>query len=208
MRSHDHCVVAELKLGCAGATELRVRRQECLGERMPTTTADLNQHPECCDAFHEAGHAVIGVFRGLHLSSVTGADAVHTPPHCVWDLSEFDALLPNREQPGVEAQIEEFTERYAEMCLASCYSEKSVCDAGSDEQAEALHCDYLDAERIRYCYVGNYLGRTRVNELHGRSRALVAQHAQAIARVAERLLAGETLSHEQVHAVIVELGGG
>jgi hypothetical protein len=174
---------------------------------MLTLTADLNREPERCDAFHEAGHAVLGVVRGFRLKSVTALDTGGIPPHCAWDDAAIKALLGQRDKPGVAAQIEQFTERHAEMCFASRYAEEMACDISSDEQQDALHCDYLDAERVHYCCVGNYLGRTRVARLRDSARDLVNQHAAAVSRVAEKLLTGATLTHEQVEALIAGSDG-
>jgi hypothetical protein len=171
---------------------------------MPTSTADLNPHPERCDAYHEAGHAVVGVVRGLQLTSVTGQDAGHTPPHCAWDHGWVNGLLDTADQPGVPEQINAFTEFHAEMCLASRYAEALVCNVKSDEQQEALHYDYVDAERVRYqCGLG-YFGWSRIQQLKQSAEALVNGHAKAIKMVADKLLAGQTLTKEQVAAIIEE----
>jgi hypothetical protein len=82
------------------------------------------------------------------------------------------------------------------MCLASGYAEQLACNTSSDEQQEALHCDYLDAERIHYNCTGNYLGKTLLEQLRTRTRELVERDKPAVARVAEQLLNGQTLTHE------------
>lgn len=171
---------------------------------MPSCTADLNADPRRCDAFHEAGHAVIAVVRGLRLTNVTGVDAIQMPPHCDFDHSEFEDLLDRRPEPGVQERIRLFTEHHAEMCLASHYSEAIACDTSSDEQKDALHCDYLDAERVRYTYLQNYFGLLGIKALHERARDLVAQYQRAITRVAEELLDGHTLNQDQVLTIVTE----
>lgn len=113
------------------------------------------------------------------------------------DMSQFVNHRADRCRGGDE-QIRLFTEHHAEMCLASRYSEAIACNIDSDEQQDALHCDYLDAERIRYYCLANYFRRRGISSFYARASNLVGQHAQAIRLVAERLLAGETLDHEQV----------
>jgi hypothetical protein len=94
------------------------------------------------------------------------------------------------------------------MCFASRYSEQHVCDVTSYEQQKALHCDYLDAQRIRFYCVQNYFGSVAITEIKNRTRDLVTQYAGGIALVAERLLAGETLNHDRVVELINEADTG
>ena len=169
---------------------------------MPTLTADLNKEPHRCDAYHEAGHAVIGVRLGLQLKSVTCVDNGRTPPNCSWDYSEIDRLRKESDDQTNSEKIDEFTRHHAIMCLASGYAEQLACNTSSDEQQEALHCDYLDAERIHYNCTGNYLGKTLLEQLRTRTRELVERDKPAVARVAEQLLNGQTLTHEQILSFI------
>jgi ATP-dependent Zn protease len=169
---------------------------------MPTLTAELNKEPHRCDAYHEAGHAVIGVILGLQLKRVTCVDNGRTPPNCSWDYSEIDRLLTESENQNNSTKIDEFTRNHAMMCLASEYAEQLACKTSSDEQEEALHCDYLDAQRIRYNYTGNYLGKTLLKQLHTKTKGLVQQHNAAVEKVAEQLLKEKSLNHDQILSLI------
>jgi ATP-dependent Zn protease len=172
----------------------------------PTRTEDFNKEPRRCDAYHEAGHAVIGVILNLRLNTVTGVDNGRTPPNCSWDYSEIDRLQNTSDDHNNSEEIYEFTRNHAMMCLASKYAERLACDTSSDEQEESLHYDYLDAERIRYNCTGNYLGKTLVGQLRNTTETLVQQHRTAIERVAKQLLNGQTLNHAQILSLIRDDG--
>jgi hypothetical protein len=111
-------------------------------------------------------------------------------------------LLTESENQDNSINIDEFTRNHAVMCLASEYAEQLACKTSSDEQKEALHCDYLDAQRIRYNCTGNYLGKTLVGQLRNTTETLVQQHRTAIERVAKQLLNEQTLNHEQIRSLI------
>lgn len=123
---------------------------------MPRFTKDLNPDESLCDAYPEAGHAVVGVALGLQLISVTGKTAT-SDPHCDWDHSHINTLL-QQGNPANRHVIQQYTEDHAVMCLTPRFSEATVCDVTSDEQALAFHCDYLDAEWMRKCCGINYFG--------------------------------------------------
>ena len=155
---------------------------------MASSTADLNPQPERCDAYHESGHAVVGVVRGLQLISVTVRDTGGMAPHCAWDHSWVDELVKRPDEPGVAEAIDAFTEFHAEMCLASRFAEALVCNIESREQQEALHYDYVDAERVRYERALRYFGWTTIEKLKRRPEALVNKYAKAIEMVANGVL--------------------
>ena len=174
---------------------------------MFTPTSNSNPEPARCDAYHEAGHAIVGVALNLQLDYVTAATTAELPPHCRWNYDQMYTLINHRSESSddntdLDKQLDDLSKRHAEMCLASRYSEALACNTESDEQTDAYHCDYLDAERIRYCCVGNYFGLRGIRTLEKSTFDLVQKHKAAIAVVADRLLNGERLSHEQVRNLL------
>ena len=97
-----------------------------------TQTHMLNSDAKKCSAYHEAGHAVVGVLGGLLLDYVTARETSAIDPHCKWKKEFIDRMLSNEGE-----ERERFTDRFAEMCLAAEYAEALACDVSSDEQKEA-----------------------------------------------------------------------
>jgi hypothetical protein len=135
---------------------------------MRTTTADLNEKPKKCSAYHEAGHAVVGVARGIRLGYVTARETADLDPHCLWDRDHVNGMLAN-ENAEVRS---EFTERFAEMSLASRHSELMACRTDSDEQKDAAHCDYLGIEVMRWRARLDYFGLDRAEQLNESAKGI------------------------------------
>jgi hypothetical protein len=95
-----------------------------------------------------------------------------------------------------------FTTCFAEMGLASRYSEAMACDTKSDEQRDARHGDYLDIQVMRRKAGLDYFSLMNVSKLKHRARTLVKQYAAAKTAVAERLLMCETLDRAEVENII------
>ena len=112
---------------------------------MRTQTHMLNPNPLRCSAYHEAGHAVVGIVRGLKIKIATIRPADGLNPHCRWDQGYVDQML-KAEPRKIRGS---FTRCFAEMSLASRYSEAFVCNIKSDEQRDSHHGDYLDAQFMR-----------------------------------------------------------
>jgi hypothetical protein len=60
---------------------------------MRTQTHMLNPNPKKCSAYHEAGHAVVGIVRGLRLTHVTISESGDLDPYCRWDQGYIDEML-------------------------------------------------------------------------------------------------------------------
>jgi hypothetical protein len=154
------------------------------------------------DAFHEAGHSTIGVVRNQNLTRATATWAGDIFPHCEWDSTEYDDLMAQKNDPAVHPALNEHTENFALMCLAAQYAEALCGSTDSPEQKQAIHCDYLDAQRRRRNTGFDYFYNADVNRLCAQAKALVTQYAAAITAVATRLRAVESLDHDQVAAII------
>jgi ATP-dependent Zn protease len=167
---------------------------------MRTQTHMLNLSPKKCSAYHEAGHAVVGIVNGLRLKHVTISGSGDLDPHCRWDKDVLDPIL---ESGSLEAR-EAFTGRFAEMSLASRYSEAMGCDITSDEQRDSHHGDYVHAQSIRRKASLDEFGPAMVERLTQRARTLVTQYAAAIKAVAEKLLECDGLDQADIERIIWE----
>ncbi len=110
------------------------------------------------DAYHEAGHVVIGVVQGFRLKSVSAAQTAKMDPHCEWE--SYGITKEQAEQD--ESLADKFTRHHALMCLAAEFAEALVSDVNNPQSVQAINCDYLDAEVVRKNIGFNYFG------LHGR----------------------------------------
>jgi hypothetical protein len=167
---------------------------------MRTQTHMLNPNPKNCSAYHEAGHAVVGIIGGLKLKTVTIRVTDDFDPHCRWDGDHINPILKSESLEAREA----FTERFAETCLASRYSEAMRCDISSDEQRDSHHFDYLHLQNMRQKASLDEFSPETVEQLNRRARTLVKQYAAAITAVADRLLVCETLDQTEVENLIKE----
>ena len=163
---------------------------------MPQTHM-LNPNPKKCSAYHEAGHAVVGIIGGLKLKTVTVRVTDNFDPHCRWDEDYINPILKSE---SLEPR-EDFTELFAEMCLASRYSEMLSCDISSDEQRDSHRFDWLDLQNIARAALSEFSLET-VEQLNRRARTLVNQYAAAIRAVADRLLVCGTLDQTEVESII------
>jgi hypothetical protein len=167
---------------------------------MRTQTHMLNLSPKKCSAYHEAGHAVVGIARGLKLKIATIRPADGSNPHCRWHQDYIDQMLKGKPRKTCRS----FTRCFAEMSLASRYSEALRCNVKSDEQRDAHHGDYLDAQFMRRRAKLDYFSLANVSTLKRRARTLVTQYAAAITAVAERLLVCGGLDQADVELIIKE----
>jgi ATP-dependent Zn protease len=166
---------------------------------MRTQTHKLNPNPLRCSAYHEAGHAVVGVLGGLKLEIATIRPTDGSDPQCRWDNDYMETILKSDQKIRSS-----FTKRFAEMNLASRFSEAMACDMKSDEQQDSHHGDYLDLQRMRRKAGFGYFRLATIPKLKRRARALVKENAAAIAAVAERLLESATLDQIQIESIIKE----
>jgi hypothetical protein len=150
-----------------------------------TTASDFNPDTKRCSAYHEAGHAVIGITLGLEIAYVTAKETDADDPHCKWS-KEFIAKTLAAKEPYCE--LEAFTERFAKACLASRYSEAMICKTHSNEQEDAKHYDYLGIQVMRWRAGLFYFDPEQVERLSNQAERLVTDHALEIAAVAEQLL--------------------
>ena len=167
---------------------------------MRTQTHMLNPNPLRCSAYHEAGHAVVGIARGLKLKIATVRPADASDPHCRWD-QEYIVQMLNAKPRKI---CRSFTIYFAEMSLASRYSDALVCNVKSDEQRDSHHADYLDAQFMRRRANLEYFSLGAVSKLKRRARTLVTQYDSAVRAVAERLLACGGLDPAQIERIIEE----
>jgi ATP-dependent Zn protease len=167
---------------------------------MRTQTHMLNSSPKKCIAYHEAGHAVVGIVNGLRLKHVTVSGSGDVDPHCRWDKVGIDPIL---ESGSLEVR-KAFTERFTEMSLASRYSEVMGCDISSDEQRDSHDGDYADAQSMRRTASLDEFDHGTVERLTQRARTLVTQYAAAITAVAERLLVCGELDQADIERIIEE----
>jgi hypothetical protein len=167
---------------------------------MRTQTHMLNPNPKKCSAYHEAGHAVVGIANGLLLKHVTIGGAGDHDPHCLWDRDYINPIL----ESGSPEARESLTQRFAETCLASRYSEAMGCDISSDEQRDSHHFDHLGIQKTRRKASLDELSPETIEQLNSRARTLVKQYAAAITAVAERLLVRETLNQADIEDIIKE----
>ena len=65
---------------------------------MRTQTHMLNPNPKKCSAYHEAGHAVMGIIGGLRLKNVTIRVSDDCDPHCRWDRDYIYPILKSESQ--------------------------------------------------------------------------------------------------------------
>jgi hypothetical protein len=143
---------------------------------------------------------VIGVILGHDLNSVTSVTGADSSPHCSWDDSKFAPLM---QEPDPVQATAAFVKSHALMCLAAQYSEACECEIKSDEQTEARHYDYLDAQRMKYYCHKQYFGTsTEIPNLCDEAKALVEKHNAAIVAVAEQLRVVASLDHDQIQALI------
>jgi hypothetical protein len=154
------------------------------------------------DAYHEAGHAVIGVLLKFTLVYVSG-DATKGDPHCKWTPHGIQHVDITSSQDEI-SECDRRTRAYALMCLASEFSEALVSDVNNMETIEALHLDYLLAEHIRMSCGLYFFGLNQKTQLRLEAKALVEQNKDGIGRVAEALMAGRVLTHDQVEALIAK----
>lgn len=168
---------------------------------MSMTTGELNRDPARCDAYHEAGHTVVGVVLGLKLQSVSIRDTGTNPPQTVWDHSFLEDLRQNDKKAFAT-----YTENYAIVCLASEYAEELCCDVSSREQKEAFHGDYLDAQWLRKAGQLPYFSFAIIDQLKQRAKEHVYMNRRAIDLVSERLLRGETLDSVQATELMAQAG--
>jgi hypothetical protein len=84
------------------------------------------------DAYHEAGHAVIGILQGFRLESATGVDKIGLFPHCKWE--KWNVTQEQAEQD--QAVAKDFTRRHALMCVAAEFSEAVVGNVNNPESAD------------------------------------------------------------------------
>ena len=178
--------------------------------RCPTCGArlDLVAHATClnnddyelCDAYHEAGHAVIGVALGLNLTLAASAACKLANPKCEFDHGAFNEML-KKGDPGDKEKIIQGTESLAIMLFASEFAEALVCDMRSTEQQEAIHGDYFDAQVARKGCGLPYLSARDVARLKERARNDVRRLEPAIRIVGDRLRRGERLDRNQVQVI-------
>jgi hypothetical protein len=168
---------------------------------MPTRTQThmSNPDPLRCDAYHEAGHAVVGIIRGLKLKIATVRPADGSDLQCRWDCSHIDKMLKSEQRLR-----RVFTKCFAEMSLASRYSEAMSCDTTSDEQRDAHHGDYIDAQFMLRRANLEYFSLATVSALKRRARTSVKQCATAIMTVVEKLLVCEGLDQVEIERIIKE----
>jgi hypothetical protein len=167
---------------------------------MRTQTHMLNSNPLRCSAYHEAGHAVVGIARGLKLRIATIRPADGSDPNCRWDQDYIDQML-NAEPRRIRRS---FTIAFAEMSLASRYSEALACNIKSDEQRDSHHGDYLGAQLMRHRATREFFSLATVSKLKRRACTLVTQYSVAITAVAERLLLCGGLDQADVKRIIEE----
>lgn len=74
------------------------------------------------------------------------------------------------------------------MPCSPIFSEPIECELKSDEQKEARHYDYLDAQRMKYYCHKQYFGMSsEIPNIVDEAKALVEKHKAAIVAVAEQL---------------------
>jgi hypothetical protein len=170
----------------------------------PMLTSDLNPDDQKCDAYHEGGHAVVGIKERLVLKIVTIINAGNAHPHCEWDLTESRRWV-GAEGDEARNKLHDFTVRYAIMALASRYSEALCCDVSSVEQEDAFRIDADAIDNVRRSAGLPSFDGIELQQLALTAKARVHEHKDAIIRVADKLRAKRTLTGEEVKNTLDEL---
>jgi hypothetical protein len=157
----------------------------------------LNDNPLRCDAYHEAGHAVIGLLHGMRLKYASIRPPGGLDPHCRWDDAFIDPIVTT----GTLEARRAFVAAFAEVSLASRHSEAIICTM-SDEQNDAHAGDLGDAQKM--CLRAGLAEFTaaEIERVNARAGQLVHQHTGAITAIAEKLYVAATLTQQEIEAIL------
>jgi len=152
-------------------------------------------------AYHEAGHAVIGLKLGYEVGRVTirkrysslGSAQISRKRHSSLGSTEVQA-------GGVSPDNDDF----GHICvdLAGPLAEKLVSRIPFDELIEyGARGDWRAAQKCAR-RINRRQSETLIDALMEETKALVQQHEQAIARVAAALLEHETLTGDEIKSLM------